>query len=377
MGLGGYNPRTVNENAFHIERDGCEVTLQIEVPTAAIQKKEEELLVMARAKLKVPGFRSGKAPEHLVLRYYGEDEFAQDLRDDLVRDWLSRALDELDLHPVTTPTVETTAFARGDRLAFQAKFAVLPEVTIPDEIAVDVPEPPPAEVTDDEVAGVLAGLRRDAAVLEPKGSPAEEGDVVRLQRADRDWEGEATASRPIGKQLLNAQAEQKLTLVDEDGHSEVFSVTGVYRVLLPTQDEAAQHYGHASWEAFESVVRTELARVAEGRRLRMWRLAALDAVSEWVQVEVPSSLVADVVAEEWKEVRLPPDQKPQFEEAVRRRLRREILAQRLAEARDLRPDEDEVKRRAEGQGRDESVVRAALVLEQAADWIIAATRRKE
>ena len=377
MGLGGYNPGTVNENTFHIERDGGEVTLQIEVPMAEIQKRERDLLVTARAKLNVPGFRSGKAPEHLVLRYYGEDEFAHDLKDDLVREWLARALDALDLHPLTTPTVETTAFTRGERLSFQAKFAVLPEVAIPDAMAVDVPEPPPAEVTDDEVSGVLAELRRDAAVLEPKGGPAEEGDVVSLQRTNRDWEGEATASRPIGKQLLNAQAGQKLALVDEDGHSEVFSVTGVYRVILPTQDEAAGHYGHASWEEFGSVVRAELSRVAEGRRLRMWRLAALDTVAESLEVEVPSSLVAEVVADEWKEVRLPHDQKPQFEEAVRRRLRREVLAQRLAEAKDLRPDEDEVKRRTEGQDRDENAVRAALVLEQAADWIIANTRRNE
>lgn len=367
----------MNENAFHVERDGCEVTLRIEVPAEAIQKKERELLVVARAKLKVPGFRSGKTPEHLVLRYYGEDEFAHDLKDDLVREWLARALGELNLHPITTPAVETTEFARGSRLAFQAKFAVLPEVTIPDEIAVDVPEPPPAEVTDDEVAGVLAGLRRDAAVLEPKGGPAEEGDVVRLQRADRDWEGEATASRPIGSQLLNAQTGQKLTLVDEDGHSEVFAVTAVHRVLRPTEDETAAHYGHASWDVFQSLVRAELSRVAEGRRRRAWRLAALDAVGEWLHVEVPASLVSDVVATEWKEAGLPLDQQPQFVELVRRRLRREILAQRLVEAKDLRPDEDEVKRRAEAHNRDEGDVRAAIALEQAADWIIANARRNE
>ncbi len=367
----------MNESPFHIERDGSEVTLRIEVPAAAIQAKERALLVAAQAKLRVPGFRSGRTPEHLVLRYYGEDEFTHDLKDDLVREWLARALDELHLHPITTPTVETTAFSRGSHLTFQARFAVLPEVTIPDEIGLEIPEPPPAVVTEEEVAGVLAGLRRDVAVLEPKAAAAEEGDVVRLERANRDWEGEATESRPIGKQLLGAQAGQKLTLVDEDGHSEVFSVTGVYRVVLPTPEEAARQYGHPSWEAFEAAVRDELNRVAEARRRRAWRLGALDAVAEWLQVEVPPLLVADVVAQEWKETGLPPDQKPAFTELIRRRLRREILAQRLAEAKGLRPDDAEVQRRTEGQDRDETAVRAALLLEQAADWIIAHARRNE
>lgn len=367
----------MNQNPFHIERDGCEVTLQVDVPAEAIQKKERDLLALACAKLNVPGFRPGRAPEHLVLRQYGEDGFVDDLKDDLVREWLARALDELRLHPVTTPTVETTAFARSHRLAFQAKFAVLPEVAIPAETTVDVPEPPPALIAEDEVAGVLAGLRRDVAVLQPREGPAEEGDVVRLQRANRDWEGEATSSRPIGQQLLNARTGERLMLVDEDGHSEMFAVTGVFRVLLPTEGEAASQYGHASWDAFQLAVRAGLERVAEGRRLRAWRLSALDAVSDLLNVDVPTSLVAAVVDEEWKEARLQPDQKPHFEELVRRRLRREILAQRLVEAKDLRPDEDEVRRRAEAQSRDEGDVRAAIALEQAADWIIANARRNE
>lgn len=377
VGVGGYNPAIVTERAIEVEREGSEVVLSIEVPSEAIQKKERELLAVARAKLKVPGFRQGKAPEHLILRHYGEDEFAYDLKDDLVREWVARALDELDLHPVTTPTVETTAFTPGERLGFRVKFAVLPDVEVPDGFTVDVPEPPPAEVTEEEVAGVLAGLRRDAAVLEPRDGPAAEGDVVRLQRGDRDWEGEATASRPIGKQLLGAQAGTRVTLTDETGQSEVFAVTGVYQVILPTEDEAAQHYSHASWEAFAEVVRAELARVAEAKRLRVWRLAALDAVAEALQVEPPPTLVAEAVADEMKEVRIHPDQKPQLEEAVRRKLRREIVAQRVAQAKGLQPDEDMVKRLAEGQGRDEGAVRAAFVLELSADWIIANARRNE
>lgn len=338
---------------------------------------EEELLAEARAQLRVPGFRPGKAPAHLVLRQYGEDEFTRDLKEDLIRKWLSRALAELDLHPVTTPTVTNTTFVRGEHLSFQARFAVLPEVAIPDALAVEVPEPSPAEVTADEVQAVLTDLRREAAVLEPKGGPAEEGDIVRLERGGRDWEGEATASRPIGKQLLGVQPGQKVTLSDEEGHSEVFSVTGVYRMVLPTQDEAAGHYGHPSWEAFAQAVREGLARAAEGRRLRAWRLAALDAAAAALQVEVPPTLLAEAVAEELKEINLPAAERPRLEEAVRRKLRREIVAQRIAEAKGLLPTEEEVDRLVADGEREAGAVRAGLVMERAADWVIAHARRKE
>lgn len=351
--------------------------LSVEVPPEEMKRAEEAFLAEARAQIKVPGFRTGKAPTHLVLRHYGEEEFASDLKKDLIRRWLSRALAELDLHPVTTPTVETSTFIRGERLSFRVKFAVLPEVTIPGTLALDIPEPPPAQVTDEELQGVLSGLRRDAAVLEPKEGAAEEGDTVRLERGDRTWEGEATASRPIGRQLLGVRAGQRVTLTDEEGHAEGFAVTGVYRTILPTPDEAAAHYGHPSWDAFSRAVEERVRRIAEVRRVQAWRLAALDAVADALKVEVPPTLLAEAVADELRDLRLRPEQKTSVEEGVRRKLRREIVAQRIAEAKGLLPGDDEVRRRAEEEGREESAVRAALVLERAADWAIAHARRKE
>ncbi len=366
----------MNEREVRIERTGGEVTLSIDVPAEEIRKKEQDLLARAQAQLRVPGFRRGRAPHHLVLRHYGEDEFVQDVKDDLVREWVGRALRELDLHPLTTPTVETTAFVPGERLAFQVKFAVLPDVTVPDEISLDLAEPEPAAVTDEDLTAALADLRREAAALEPKEGPAEEGDVVRLQRGDHDWEGEATAARPIGKQLLGVRAGERIILTDAEGRSEGFVVTGVYRLLLPSPDEAASHHGHPSWEALAEALRTEFAKAAEARRLRAWRLAALDALAESLQVEVPPTLLAEAVASEMKELRLSPGQRPQLEEALRRKLRREIVAQAVATSKGLRPDEDEVRQRADEQGRDEETVRAVLTVERAADWIISQTRRQ-
>lgn len=365
----------MDERGIQIERAGGEVTLSIDVPAEEIRKKEQDLLAAAQAQLKVPGFRHGKAPHHLVLRHYGEDEFVQDVKDDLVREWVDRALRQFDLHPLTSPTVETMAFVRGERLAFQVKFAVFPDLAIPDELPLDLAEPELVAVTEEDVAAALADLRREAAVLEPKEGPAEEGNVVRLQRGDHNWEGEATASRPIGKQLLGARAGERITLIDGEGRAEGFAVTGVYRLLLPSPEETAGHYGHPSWEALAEAVRGELARAAEGRRQRAWRLAALDAVAELLQVEVPPTLLAEAMADEMKELRLPPAQHPQLEEALRRKLRREIVAQAVATAKELRPDEDEVRQRAEEGRRDEDEVRAVLTMEQAADWIITHARR--
>ncbi|MCR4391821.1 MAG: hypothetical protein NUV94_03350 [Candidatus Acetothermia bacterium] len=360
---------------MQLERNGHEITLSIDVPKEAVQTKEQELLRALAREVKVPGFRPGKAPTDLLLRHYGEDTFRAELKEALIREWLARTLEAMALHPVTTPRVETVAFTRGGHLAFRAKFEVLPEVVVPDELPIEVAEPPPAEVNEEELAAVLADLRREAAVLEPKTGPAEEGDVVHIRRGDRVWEGEASAARPIGKQLLGATPGARVILTDEGGQSEEFEVTAVYRVLLPSPEEAASHYGFASWDAFREEVRAELLRQAEARRRHEQRVNALDALADAVNVDVPPGLLQEVLAEEIGRLRGNAALRPEVEAAVRRRLRREILARRLAEQKGLLPSEEEVKTRAREGGEEEAAVRGRLLFERAADWIIERARR--
>lgn len=371
----GYTPRAVGDQNVQLERNGHEITLSIDVPKEAVQTKEQELLRALAREVKVPGFRPGKAPTDLLLRHYGENAFLAELKEALIREWLARTLEAMDLHPVTTPQVETVAFTRGGQLAFRAKFEVLPEVVIPDELPIEVAEPPPAEVNEEELAAVLADLRREAAVLEPKTGPAEEGDVVHIRRGDRVWEGEAAAARPIGKQLLGATPGGRVILTDEGGQSEEFEVAAVYRVLLPSPEEAASHYGHASWDAFREEVRAELLRQAEARRRHEQRVNALDALADALNVDVPPGLVQEVLAEEIGRLRGNAALRPEVEAAVRRRLRREILARRVAEQKELLPSEEEVKTRAREGGEEEAAVRGRLLFERAADWIIERARR--
>lgn len=376
LALTGYNHGTLSEQSVRVERNGSEVTLHILLSAEALQERESQFLAEINRQLKVPGFRPGNAPEHLLLRYYGEEAFVRELKDDLIRKRVAQAIRDLGLHPLTAPRVEVVDFARGQRLAFQARFAVLPEINVPDDIAVTVPDPPPVQVTEEQLTTVLAELRREAAVLEPKTDPAEEGNVVHLRRGNRTWEVEVTRSGPTGKQLMGVKVGDRVTLVSDAGRAETFRVDGVYRVLLPSLEEAAIHYGHSSWEAFREKVRGELLRQGEEEQKEKRRTAALDALADALRVEVPSSLLAEAVENEMKEKRIRPDLRPEVEAALRRRLRREILAQGLAEQKGLRPDEEEVRRLAQELDIEEGAVRQRLVFERAAEWIIERARRE-
>ena len=366
-----------NGTQFEVKREGDRVTLAVEVPQEAVRKKEEELLRAIAREVFIPGFRPGRAPKHLVLARYGEQEFEDELKEALIREWLDGALAKAALEPVTAPEVSEVKFRRGEYLSFQASFEVLPEVDIPDELTISLAEPPAAEVSEEELQEVLADLRRQAAVLEPKGGPAEAGDVVRIGRGERMWEVELDPERPIGKQLLGAQAGGRVELSDEQGRRGEFEVTAVYKLILPDEGETATHFGEESWEALVEKVRGQLLKRKEEERKHAQRLAALDALADQLKLEPPPGLLAQTTEEEMQALKIKPELRGEVEQAVRRRLRREILARRIAEQKELLPSEEEVKARAQEAGVEPECMWVRLVLERAADWIIERARRKE
>lgn len=367
--------KTVRDENIQVQKEGTAVRLEVTVPKEAIRAKEEQFLRVLSRELHIPGFRPGKAPKSLVLRRYGEEAFWKEVREDLIQDWLDRAIRELDLHPVTTPKVETLEFVKGESLRFRAEFEVLPEFTIPEGLTIAVEEPPPAEVREEEVEAVLADLLREAATLVPKEGPAEEGDVVHIKRGEHIWEGTASAERPIGRQLLGVKAGARVILSDEEGHAEEFEVVGVYTLSLPSKEEAARHYGKETWEELREEVRRELLARAEARRRDELRRRALDALAEALNIPVPPGLLAGAVEEEMARLPKKEEVRAEVERVVARRLRREILIHRLAEEKGLAPSPEEVRRLAEQEGENEEAIHNRLLFERVADWVLENLRR--
>ena len=367
-----------NENfpaSFEVNREGDKITLVVAVPQQVIKQREEQLLREIAREVFIPGFRPGMAPRHLVLARYGEREFEEELKDTLIREWLGKTLDRAGLDPATAPHLDEVSFEKDERLHFQVSFEVLPEIEIPDELPISIPEPPPAEVSEEELSEALEDLKRRAGVLEPKEAPAEAGDIVRIAHGDQLWEAEIDPARPIGKQLLGTKSGAKIVLKDEEGHAEEFEVVGVYRLVIPADEEVAAYYGEESWEAVKEKVREQLLERKEAERLANLRLAALDALADHLNLEPPPGLTAEIVEEEMRELKVKPELRGEVEGAVRRRLRREILARRIAEQKGLLPSAEEVAALAEETKAHESSIRARRMLDRAADWIREHARR--
>ncbi|MGY4706157.1 trigger factor [Candidatus Bipolaricaulota sp. J31] len=363
---------------IEVKRERDEVTVTVEIPREELVRAEDEAYRRMAKEFHVPGFRPGKVPKAVLLSRYGEDLFDDEVKEILVERWLSRVIEEHGLKPLSSPKVEILSFRRGEELRFKATFAVWPEVEIPDELDLEIPEAPSAEVSEEELAATLEDLKRRAAILEPKDGPAEVGDLVRFRHRDDLYEVEVTAEKEgLPHDLLGKRAGDTVLLEDEKGRKLAVEVTQVYKVTIPAEDEVAAHYGEESWEGLKERARAEIQRQKEAERKSRMRLAALDALAEKLGIEVPPSLLEEEVRIELARHGGKEELRGEVEEMVRRRMRRWIVSRLVASQKGLYPSDEEVRELARSLEVEEDLVRSRLILERAADWILEHARRAE
>jgi trigger factor len=164
---------------------GSRVVLEIEVPPAEVDRHFATAYRHLAARTRVPGFRPGKAPRHLVERYAGTASLVAEAVEHLVSDSYDAALDQTDLIPIDQPRVEidSAAVAEGEPVRFTATVSVRPEVKLGSytDYAFGLEVPP---VTDEDVETVISELRDGQATLRPvDGRGAQQGDVAAVKFA--------------------------------------------------------------------------------------------------------------------------------------------------------------------------------------------------
>src|SRR6185436_20922130 len=77
-----------------------------------------------------PGFRPGKAPEHMVTKKY-EKEIEEEVKRKLMADSYQKALKEQKLDVIGYPDIEEIQFAVGQPLQFAATVETAPQFEMP------------------------------------------------------------------------------------------------------------------------------------------------------------------------------------------------------------------------------------------------------
>jgi trigger factor len=110
---------------------------KIEIPSQEIESQVEQSLVEYGKTAKIPGFRPGKIPMH-VLKQRFEADVRSDAISKAVRKSMVDLLTEKSLQPATNPKIEVVEGKEGQDLTYTLELEVLPEITLKDFDAIKV-----------------------------------------------------------------------------------------------------------------------------------------------------------------------------------------------------------------------------------------------
>jgi len=155
----------------------CKRSVEIEIPLEEVEKTKERVTSSLRQRVRLPGFRPGKAPLSMI-----QSRFESDIRNEVLEMLLPQAfrekVDKDGLKVVGQPNISDLKFEAGQPIHFKAEFEVAPEFEVAEYMGLEAKYEEP-QVTDEEVETRLATMREGKAEyvnLDPR--PIEANDYV-------------------------------------------------------------------------------------------------------------------------------------------------------------------------------------------------------
>src|SRR3989475_5903141 len=159
------------------KKAGSQVVLSVEVDADQVSKSIDQAYSRLAPRVRIAGFRPGKAPRPMIEREIGWPALRQEALDLLLATAYDSALDEAGLDPIDVPRVEVQQFDRGQAMRFTATVSVKPEITLKEYKDIRVPRPR-TEIGDVDVDEALERLRGRFAELHAVERPVQVGDFL-------------------------------------------------------------------------------------------------------------------------------------------------------------------------------------------------------
>jgi len=211
------------------EQDAWRRRLTVTVPAGSVQTERRKIIQKLGGKLKLPGFRKGKVPSHVVEQRFGS-ALDQELLDKVIGDAYRQALQVESLEPISEGKVEDVEYQPREDLTFSISFDIQPVIEL-ERLGGFTVQRPKIEVADEDVDRVLTRLRDQAGVWKPvEDGTVEDGNLMTLE-IQRLEEGEpAGDSRPYEIVLGDGEA---IPEVEDAIRTLAVGETGEFTVTFP------------------------------------------------------------------------------------------------------------------------------------------------
>ncbi|MEB2338170.1 MAG: trigger factor [Nitrospirales bacterium] len=301
--------------------------LKIEVPAEEVNLRFVQAYTELNRQVRIPGFRPGKAPRHLLEQRYAKT-VEEDVIRSLVPDYYDRAVRQAGIVPVVVeiPPLERVKVKRDTPFSFTATVEIKPTIELRDY---KTPNPISLKqdqrtVTDEQVQKALEVLREQMAQLHPapQGTALAEGDYAVI-----DMEGSLdgtplTGARKEGH-LYKMGSHAPILGVDIEAHlagktegetieipqsypathpdSRVAGKTVTFRCIVKSvkqkrlpvlDDEFAKDCGpYQSLQEIREKLRTEMERALKKDIEDSYKEAIIKRLAETHHFELPGTLV--------------------------------------------------------------------------------------
>jgi trigger factor len=303
-----------------LEKEGVNVVkLGVEVEPDKVRKAYDQACRLFSQRIRIPGFRPGKAPRNMVENAVGIDTIKREALEKLVPEILGKVIVDEKLDVIAEPQIESGKFELGEPLQLNAKVEVRPEVTLGNYkgLSVKVEE---AKLDDEAMDRALNSIAEAKASLQSvSGRTVKMGDTVLMDfecyvnnelveggKAEglllEIKEGnflEGFCEQIVGKEAgshteIDAKFPENYRnteLAGKDAHFKVDVKEIRERVIPDINDELAKSVGQDSLDELKTALQQRLDEEVKQENETRMQKEVVDAVVANATVDIPESMI--------------------------------------------------------------------------------------
>ena len=351
--------------------EGVERLLAVSVPVEAVRTAEDQAARKYATRVRLPGFRPGKAPPAIVRKKFG-DAIRQEALESLVQEAYKEVVEREKFKLAGQPHVHDVQFSDGKPLTFDLHLEVRPDITLARTSGFRVTRSMPV-ISDEQVTAQVEHLREQRATWTPIEERPAPQDMVTVELATADESGEIPEGKEYRLVLGTGQAipgieevimeatpgqtvERSVRWPDDFPDEEQRGKTKMVRVTLkdvkrkslpPLDDALAREVGDFdSLDAMLKAVREDLERHAERTADADVRQKLIDEILGANPFDVPPTWVNQLVKAYAEAYQVPTDESGRFADEFRamaeRQVRRDMVIDTLSEQEGLKATEADI-----------------------------------
>lgn len=297
---------------------GLQHTYKVFISAESIEQKVKDKLEATGRKVKIPGFRPGKAPLQVIQQRY-ESSVRPDVLHDLLNDTVHKIIDQKKIRPASKPELKVDQYEEGQSLECTIEIEVLPEIKNIDLKSIQF-DRLVAAVDDQQVMERLQVLASDNKETRKVDTPrpAKKGDTVDIDFNGRTLAGPIQGGSGKGvhlelgsgtfipgfeEQLIGMKANEEKTievvfpkdyqskeLAGQEAHFLVKVNDVLETIDAEVNDDFAKRLNFKDLEALKDLIKKSLERENTGMTFLLAKKQILDHLDK-MKIDLPKSLV--------------------------------------------------------------------------------------